>query len=235
MLTSNIRFVRVERSCLMKYNRDVAQGAGWKTLIHRDCSGNGRRGAASANWKLIIDAARVTTRRPAVSVKPETEESQAGWKTSGVKNFWRFHWKLITGPNIKRDSRKSLLGLYRRLIRAVTFKRLKWEVVVTVAKAQSWQVRGERGRDSTLPLPAYSTLTASNVPSNITMTVIAALINADPAASRQPVTPPGFGAILSALLDRSRRRMCRARRFILCTYTRYRFAISIGLAPLWNL
>lgn len=44
----------------------------------------------------------------------------------------------------------------------------------------------------------------SNVPSNITMTVIAALINADPTASRRPVTPPGFNAILSGVADRSR-------------------------------
>jgi hypothetical protein len=39
----------------------------------------------------------------------------------------------------------------------------------------------------------------SNVPSNITMTVIAALINAGPAASRRHVTPPGFNAILSGV------------------------------------
>lgn len=49
--------------------------------------------------------------------------------------------------------------------------------------------------------PLCFTLATSNVPSNITMTVIAALINADPAASRQPVTPLGFhsDAILSGL------------------------------------
>lgn len=41
----------------------------------------------------------------------------------------------------------------------------------------------------------------SNVPSNITMTVIAALINAGPTASRRPVTPPGFNAILSGVAD----------------------------------
>lgn len=47
-------------------------------------------------------------------------------------------------------------------------------------------------------------LVVSNVPSNITMTVIAALINAGPTANRRPVTPPGFNAILSGVADRSR-------------------------------
>lgn len=45
----------------------------------------------------------------------------------------------------------------------------------------------------------------SNVPSNITMTVIAALINAGPAASRRHVTPPGFNAILSGVPAPSKR------------------------------
>lgn len=47
-------------------------------------------------------------------------------------------------------------------------------------------------------------LVVSNVPSNITMTVIAALINAGPTANRRPVTPPGFNAILSGVADCSR-------------------------------
>lgn len=52
----------------------------------------------------------------------------------------------------------------------------------------------------------------SNVPSNITMTVIAALINADTAARRQPVTPLGFNAILSGVALRS---------FLRCVTLRY--------------
>lgn len=97
-----------------------------------------------------------------------------------MKNCRRFHGKLITPRHIKRNSGKLLRGPQPpRLIRRATFK-----------AEMMWSLR---------PGPVVS-----NVPSNITMTVIAALINAGPTASRRPVTPPGFNAILSDLADRSR-------------------------------
>lgn len=89
-----------------------------------------------------------------------------------MKNYRRFHGKLITSRHIKRNSGKLLREPQPpRLI--PTFKA---EVMRPYVLAP--------GR-------------VSNVPSNITMTVIAALINANLAASRRPVTPPGFNAILS--------------------------------------
>ena len=106
---------------------------------------------------------------------------RTGQRANDMKNCRRFHGKLITPRHIKRNSGKLLRGPQPpRLVRRATFKA---EVM--------WSL--------TSPDPVVS-----NVPSNITMTVIAALINAGPTASRRPVTPPGFNAILSGVADRSR-------------------------------
>lgn len=104
----------------------------------------------------------------------------------------------------------------------VPFKRC-WksslEVGAAIGAVPTWHCRGAAAAFSRLrrgfvavrswrcyrnsPPPSFSLERCphdvSNVPSNITMTVIAALINADTAARRQPVTPLGFNAILSGV------------------------------------
>lgn len=100
----------------------------------------------------------------------------SGQRASDMKNYRRLRGKLIT----LRPHQTQLREIIRRaanrrgLYGGATFK-----VEVMRPVRTSWPGR------------------VSNVPSNITMTVIAALINANLAASRRPVTPPGFNAILS--------------------------------------
>lgn len=88
------------------------------------------------------------------------------------------------------------------------------EIITRTATARGLYAVRKRlrgGGDAALYRPGP---VVSNVPSNITMTVIAALINAGPTASRRPVTPPGFNAILSGVADyipRSLGRVARIR------------------------